>query len=177
MRGAIGQAAGDWSPDGSSIVVGGADGQGEGLFKISADGGTPVRLVTGWVQNPVWSPDGTLIVYSTQVVEGRALLKAVTPDGTAAPFPEVRAIPGAYRFTPDSRRLVSLPVLTAFNFAITDLVTKETRILTTMKLRGAVNTFDITADGKSIMFDRTVQNADVVLIERPRPGSAGRGSR
>ncbi|HET7698709.1 MAG TPA: protein kinase [Vicinamibacterales bacterium] len=177
IRGAIGQAAADWSPDGSSIVVGGDDGGGEGLFRIPADGGTPVRLVTGRVQNPVWSPDGKLIVYSTQVVEGRALLKAVTPDGTAAPLPDIRAIPGAYRFTPDSRRLVFLPMLTAFNFAVTDLVTSQTRTLTAMRMLGAVRTFDITADGTSIVFDRTVQNGDIVLIERPRPGPAGRGSR
>ena len=32
---------------------------------------------------------------------------------------------------------------------------------------GALRTFDITADGKSIVFDRLRQNWNVVLIERP----------
>ena len=175
VRGAIGQAIADWSPDGSAIVVGGDDGHGEGLFKIPADGGTPVRLVKGRAENPVWSPDGQLIVYSTGVVEGRALLKAATADGMPAPLPDIRAIPGAYRFMPDSRALVFLPVLTAFNFQIVDLTTGKARALTEMQMQGAVATFDITADGKAIVFDRAVQNGDIVLIERARPGAGAPG--
>jgi hypothetical protein len=31
-----------------------------------------------------------------------------------------------------------------------------------------LNGFDITPDGKYLVFDRTQQNADVVLIERPK---------
>jgi Tol biopolymer transport system component len=175
VHGAIGQAAADWSPDGHSIVVGGNDGQGEGLFKIPSEGGAPVRLVTGRANNPVWSPDGKLIVYATEVSSGRSVLKAVAADGTPAPFPEMRAIPGAYRFTPDSRALVFLPVLTAFNFQMMDLITGKLRILTEMKMQGAVGTFDITADGKAIVFDRTVQKGDIVLIERARPGAGAPG--
>jgi Tol biopolymer transport system component len=175
VRGAIGQAAADWSPDGNSIVVGGDDGQGEGLFKIPSEGGTPVRLVTGRANNPVWSPGGQVIVYSTEVSAGRSVLKAVTADGTPAPFPEMRAIPGAYRFTPDGRALVFLPVLTAFNFEVMDLVTGKRRVLTEMSMQGAVSTFDITPDGSAIVFDRAVQKGDIVLIERARPGAGAPG--
>jgi dipeptidyl aminopeptidase/acylaminoacyl peptidase len=35
-----------WSPDGKSIVTGGNDPKGAGLFKVPVDGGTPVRLVS-----------------------------------------------------------------------------------------------------------------------------------
>ena len=58
IQGAPGQAAADWSPDGSWIVAGGLDADGPALFKIPANGGDPVRIVTGQAVNPVWSPDG-----------------------------------------------------------------------------------------------------------------------
>src|SRR5205085_10969671 len=39
-----GKGTGDWSPDGAWIAAAGTDEQGPGLFKIPADGGTPMRL-------------------------------------------------------------------------------------------------------------------------------------
>jgi hypothetical protein len=40
------------------------------------------------------------------------------------------------------------------------------RQLTFLSDRGYLNTFDITPDGKHLVFDRSQQNSDVVLIER-----------
>ena len=45
------RGAPSWSPDGEWIVVGGDEGTGSRIFKVPADGGTPVRLV----ENPVVS--------------------------------------------------------------------------------------------------------------------------
>jgi hypothetical protein len=42
------------------------------------------------------------------------------------------------------------------------------RHLTRLGDHGALTTFDVTADGKAIVFDRSRSNSDVVLIERPK---------
>ena len=74
IQGTAGQAAADWSPDGSWIVAGGVDKDGPALFKIPANGDDPVRIVTGQAVNPVWSPDGRLIVYGGPLVAGQTAL-------------------------------------------------------------------------------------------------------
>ena len=47
IEGSGGHGSADWSPDGTWIVAAGTDPQGSGLFKIPADGGRAVRLVSG----------------------------------------------------------------------------------------------------------------------------------
>jgi Tol biopolymer transport system component len=165
------QSAADWSPDARWLVAGGDDGKGEGLFKIPADGSAPVRLVAGQAQNPIWSPKDDLIIYASAVVEGRATLHAVRSDGTAAPLPAIQAGPGAYRFTPDGKKLVFLPILGAENFRVVDLDSGKESPLTGFSSRGGVTTFDISSDGRHVIFERTTQNSDIVLIER-RPALA-----
>ena len=166
------RGAADWSPDGRWIVAGGSDGQGKGLFKIPVDGGEPVRLVTGEAHNPVWSPNDDLIVYATGTpfagAGGRNALRGVKPDGTPVTMPDLRIRGGgAHRFLPSGAGLVYLPSIESQDFWLLDLVTNTTRQLTRLDDRGYLNGFDITPDGKYLFFDRTQQNADVVLIERP----------
>ncbi len=75
--------------------------------------------------------------------------------------------PGGYRFLPSGKGLVYLPGIHARDFWLLDFETKQQRQLTSLANLGALRTFDITADGKSIVFDRLRQNSNVVLIERP----------
>jgi len=63
---------------------------------------------------------------------------------------------------------VYLPSIHAADFWLFDLATKETRALTRLTKRGGLRTFDITPDGKQIVFDRSRQNSDIVLIELPK---------
>jgi serine/threonine protein kinase/Tol biopolymer transport system component len=168
IQGAAGQGAADWSPDGASIVIGASDAQGPGLFKVSADGGEPVRLVSGKAQNPIWSPDGNLIVYAGRFFTGQVQLLGVRPDGTPVELPPVRTRPGGYRFLPDGKGLVYLPFIPSLDFWLFDFNTSMPRQLTRLSNQGAIGTFDITLDGKHIVFDRTRENSDIVLIELPR---------
>ena len=97
-----------WSPDGKWIVAAGSDRDGAGLFKLPADGGSPVRIATGPFQDPVWSPRGDLIVYGgTQVFTVMPLL-AVHPDGTPAKLPEINVQRDGERarFLPDGSGLI-----------------------------------------------------------------------
>jgi Tol biopolymer transport system component len=161
-----GQSAAAWSPDGKWIVVGADDAQGSGLFRIAADTGEFSRLIAGPASNPVWSPDGRLIVYSGRFFTGQAEILAVRPDdGTPVDMPLRRAKPGGYRFLPDATGMVFLPFMPSIDFSLITFATNTTRRLTRLSNEGAVGTFDITADGKAIVFDRTKENSDVVLIE------------
>lgn len=167
---ASGQGSVDWSPDGAWIVAAAMDAEGSGLFKIPVDGGAPVRLVKGQAVNPVWSPDGTLIVYGGAVVGGQVPLLGVRPDGTAVQLPDVMArVGGGHRFLPNGTGLVYLPRDQALDFWLFDLAAGATRRLTSLGNQGHLTTFDITPDGKEIVFDRSRENADIYLIDLPKP--------
>ena len=170
IQGVVGQSAADWSPDGTRIVTGGRDAQGPGLFMIPVDGGTPERLVKADAFNPVWSPKGDLIVYAAGFggAGGQNLLRGVRPDGTAVPMPEVAVRNGgAHRFLPSGLGLVYLPRVETKDFWLLDLATSKVRQLTHLSDRGYLTTFDITPDGQYLVFDRSRQNSDVVLIDVP----------
>jgi Tol biopolymer transport system component len=166
------EGSADWSPDGKWIVAGGNDGKGDGLFKIPLAGGAAVRLTDKVGRNPVWSPKGDLIVYSGPNVFTLSPLMAVRPDGTPLPMPEIRTNRDGerVRFFPDGRQLVYMQGSEASpwqDFWLVDLATMHTRRLTRFQDVSAMRTFDITPGGKSIIFDRTHQNASVVLISLP----------
>jgi serine/threonine protein kinase/Tol biopolymer transport system component len=160
-----------WSPDGKWIVAGGVDGKSPGLFKIPLEGGEPQRLATGVATNPVWSPDGSVIVYTGPVVGITGPLLMVRPDGTPAEAPaiRVRVFSERYRFVPGRQELVYVPTVVqgaAEHFWLLDLATKKSRQLASFD-SSLTRTFDITPDGKQIVFDRLRENSDIVLIDLP----------
>jgi serine/threonine protein kinase/Tol biopolymer transport system component len=159
-----------WSPDGKWIVSGGKDSKGEGLFKIPVDGGSPLRLRSGPALDPVWSPTGNLIVYAGANVFTNVPLEAVRPDGTQVEVPKIslRREGERTRFLPDGSGLVYMQNATmSQDFWLLDLATMKSRPLTHLDDSGAMRTFDVTADGKQIVFDRTKENSDIVLIDLP----------
>jgi Tol biopolymer transport system component len=165
------QGSASWSPDGKWIVTGANDATGPGLFKIPIDGGAPVRLVAAPALNPVWSPDGRLIVYAGAEVASTLPLLAVSPDGASVELPPIRLRGWGerVRFVPDGKALVYMQGrLSAQDFWLLDLATMKSRQLTRLKSAGAMRTFDITPDGRSIVFDRQQENSDIVLIDLPR---------
>jgi serine/threonine protein kinase/Tol biopolymer transport system component len=173
LRSSLAQSGADWSPDGRWIAAAGSDTQGPGLFKIPVDGGAPSRLVSGPIVNPVWSPDGTWIVYGGPVVSGKVPLLAVSANGIPVKVPGghdadslTARIGGGPRFLPDGKGLVYLPENGSLDFWMLDFLTGTTRPLTQLTDDGALNIFDLTPDGKYIVFDRSTQRADIYLIER-----------
>ncbi|MCA1650164.1 MAG: hypothetical protein LC753_07725, partial [Acidobacteria bacterium] len=153
------------------VVRGNADGT-PGLFKVPVDGGQPIRLTTGAALNPVWSPDGGLIAYAGPNVSAFAPLLAIRPDGTPVRLPaiQLRRDGERVRFAPDGNALVYMQgELRAQNFWRLDLATMRTTQLTDFKQRDTMRTFDVTPDGKRIIFDRLRDNSDVVLIDRKKP--------
>jgi len=168
MQGAAGQSAVDWSPDGKWIVAGGEDARGPALFKIPVDGGEPIRLLDGpWV-NPIWSPKDDLIVYAGRSVIGQVQPRGVRPDGTAVTLPNFMVRPGGYRFLPDGSGLILVREIHAQEFWRLDLGSGKSGLVAQLENRGTLRTFDVTRDGRFIVFDRARQNSNVVLIELPQ---------
>jgi len=165
------QGTSSWSPDAKWIVTGGSDATGPGLFKIPLEGGSPVRLVSGSALNPVWSPDGSLIVYAGTNVRTFAPLLAVRPDGTSVKLPEIilRRLGERVRFLPDGKSLIYMGgLLESQDFWLLDLASMKSRHLTKLQNRAAMRTFDVTSDGKQIVFDRLRENSQVVMIDLPK---------
>ena len=162
------RGAASWSPDGKWIVVRGNEDGGPGLFKIPADGGKPIRLTTGVALNPVWSPDGNVIAYGGPNVSSLAPLLAIRPDGAPVRLSEIklRRDGERLRFAPDGSLIYMQGELRAQNFWRLDLATMTARPLTRLQQRDTMRTFDVTADGKQIIFDRLRDNSDIVLIDR-----------
>jgi serine/threonine protein kinase len=157
-----------WSPDGKWIVSGGSDSQGAGLFKIPIDGGLPVRLRSGPALDPVWSPAGNLIVYSGANVFTNVPLAGVRPDGTSVELPAINVLREGERarFLPDGSALVYMQNETpGQDFWLLDLATMKSRPLTHLNNSATMRAFDVTPDGKQIVFDRRKDNSDIVLID------------
>ncbi|MGB8911977.1 MAG: hypothetical protein WCC85_06875, partial [Candidatus Sulfotelmatobacter sp.] len=165
------QGTSSWSPDARWIVTSGSDATGPGLFKIPLEGGSPVRLASGTALNPVWSPDGSLIVYAGTNVRTFAPLLAVRPDGTSVKLPEIilRRLGERVRFLPDGKSLIYMGgLLASQDFWLLDLASMKSRPLTRLQNRATMRTFDITSDGKQIVFDRLRENSQVVMIDLPK---------
>jgi Tol biopolymer transport system component len=52
------------------------------------------------------------------------------------------------------------------DFWLCDLTTGTLRRLTTLRPGDSIRSFDISPDGKRILFDRFRENSDIVLIDR-----------
>lgn len=138
------------------------------VFKVPVEGGAPVRLVAGAGFDPVWSPNGNLIVFTGDVVAASAPLLAVRPDGASVDLPAIQLRTGGqrHRFLPNAEGLIYMqgdgP---SQDFWLLDLRTRQSRLLTRLANSGSMQTFDVTPDGKHIVFDRLRDNSDIVLID------------
>ena len=160
-----------WSPDGTSILVSAYTAQGSRVFKVPMDGGTPVQLVDGIASNPLWSPDGRIMLYAGASVLGRAPVKAVTPEGTPVPFPDLWVrIGSGYRFMPDGTGLVFVRGDSALglDYYLLDIATGRERRLSNLKPGSSMEGFDLSRDGKRLVFARGRDNSDIVLIDLNR---------
>jgi RNA polymerase sigma factor (TIGR02999 family) len=100
--------------------------------------------------------------------KGTAPVLAVRPDGRAVPLPQLRTSAqggGCLRFLPDGRLVYSLGPVGKQARWLLDLSTKEWRQLARLPGDATMSSFDVTPDGKHIVFDRRRELSDIVLIE------------
>jgi Tol biopolymer transport system component len=128
---------------------------------------------------PVWSPDGRFILYSEALQGPGYTVKAVTPDGAPVPIPAlwVRRGGDRYRLLPDSRRVVYVHGDWGNqDFWLLDLLSGERSRLTNLDPGSSIKGFDVSADGRQIVFDRIRDSSDVVLIDLPPSSAAARSA-
>jgi Tol biopolymer transport system component len=102
-------------------------------------------------------------------------LQAVTPDGRPFALPSllVDRVGDSYRFLPDGTQLVvKLGGFRRQNFWLVSVETGERRQLTGLRPGESLQRFDVSPDGKRVVFERVRENSDVVLIELPRRARA-----
>ena len=158
-----------WAPDGQSIVVA-ATRQGiPQLMRVSIPSGASSPLVTEYALDPTWSPDGRFLVYSGQDVGTTFAVKAVNGDGSRHPLPSLTLTRGARRlaFVPGRALVVLRGEIAHKDFWLVDLDTGSERRLTDLDPDVVVGDFDVSPDGREIVFDRLQENSDVVLIDLP----------
>jgi Tol biopolymer transport system component len=91
----------------------------------------------------------------------------VRADGTAVTLLPLSVRAGGYRFLRDGKRVVYMPRRQSVDFWLFDVATRNTRQITRFRDTAQVATFDLTPDGGHIVFDRSREKSDIVLIELP----------
>jgi Tol biopolymer transport system component len=158
-----------WSPDAEKVAVAVDQGNGPQLFIVPRDNGAPRAVSTEYSIDPVWSPDGAVLVFSGRQLGPGFPVQAVTPEGKPVPLPPLTlSRSDRFRFLPGGGALVLLKKEgSRRDFWLFDLATGSQRRLTDFGAEYAIQDFDVSADGKEIVFDRVKGASDVVLIELP----------
>jgi len=114
-----------WSPDGQQLVFYGLwPGQKSKLYTVSADGGTPRKIMPEDPQeqyDPTWSPDGTKIAFGGTPADPRSSIRIFDVKANQiSTLPESTGL-FSTRWSPDGRYLAAMPFasrsLMLFDFA------------------------------------------------------------
>ena len=98
----------------------------------------------------------------------RQVLEGVLGHPFPVPTLTVDRLGDSYRFLPDGRGLVvKLGGFRLQDFWLVDLATGARRQLTRLKPGESLHRFDVSPDGRRVLFERVRENSDVVLIEMP----------
>ncbi len=161
-----------WAPDGQSITSAADDRGVPHLFRVPLDGHPPVLFVGEYAVEPAWAPDGHFVVYSGADIGTTFSVKAVTPEDAGHPLPNLTLTRGARHlaFVDKGQSLVFLRgEIQHKNLWIIDLKTGAERQLTNLPPDFDIRGFDISPDGRQVVLERVQEQADVVLLDLPKP--------
>ena len=164
------QGAPAWEPDGKSLTSA-AEVQGTPqLFRVPLDGTSPTRLAYEYSIDPAWSPDGQFLFYSGPDIGASFSVKALATSAATHLHPSLTLTRGARHvaFFPGGKKLVLLRgEIKHKNLWMVDLDTGEEQQLTNLPNDFDVRDFDISSDGKEVVFERFQERSDVRLMDLP----------
>lgn len=127
-----------WSPDGRWICYASKDREHRALCKISAAGGSPIRISTSGMPNPTepdWSPDGKWIAFTSQYRSGFSIC-VVPADGLGSATQLVEGEDPSW--APNSRTLIYARRQGGhYVLSLLDMPTKQTKDLS--RITGSSN--------------------------------------
>ncbi|MGZ6034940.1 MAG: protein kinase domain-containing protein [Myxococcaceae bacterium] len=167
-----------WSPDGQSIVTAANQGGSPRLFRISLRTLEAVRILDDYALDPAWAPRGEFLVYSGLDPGTTFPVKAVRADGGPYSIPKLMLSRGGalgitqvgarrLRFLPGQAALVVLRGdIQSKNLWVRDLTTESWRQLTNFGRDVVIEDFDVSPDGREVVFERVQETSDVMVIDR-----------
>jgi Tol biopolymer transport system component len=168
-----------WSPDGRSIVTAVSEGGTPHLARVWLDTARVDRLLDDYALGPAWAPRGDFLVYSGKDPGTEFPVKAIGAAGHPYLIPELtlsrsggldvtRVGARRLRFMPGRAELVVLRGdIEHKNLWAFDLAAGTWRQLTRFGRDIVINDFDVSADGREIVFERVEESSDVWVMDLP----------
>ena len=136
------------------------------ISTVSIDGGEPRQLTTSTSGKPVFSPDGTQIACLYEAEESKPRISIISAkDGVlikAFPWPNGLSFP--IRWTPDGKAIMyPLRRGGVANLWVQNVEGGEPKQLTNFTT-DIILSYDLSRDGKNLVFSRGARTSDVVLF-------------
>lgn len=159
-----------WSPDGEWIAVAALVSGEPRLFKISATANADtIQLGDDYALDPVWAPSGRFLLYTGRDVGTAFQVKAVSAEGEPHLLPTLFLNRGSRRLdflgADDDAVVILKGALSHKEFWVINLRSGEERPLTDLGAGPIIGDFDVSADGRSLVFDRVREESDIVRVE------------
>lgn len=149
------------TPDGRWVVYDATSVGVTRLFRVSIEGGTPEEVTAASGHYPAVSPDGKAIAFLSYAggTEPSTLAIVGTEGGTLRRF---RVPADAWRWEPDGRALIYIDNTRSRFMRLAPDTGTPTPIATFSD--GLIPVFDLSPDGKRVVFVRVTSQRDVVTI-------------
>jgi Tol biopolymer transport system component len=154
----------DISPDGKWVVYT-KSGAENGIWKVSIEGGDPVRLKDAPANSPAVSPDGRWIAYSYQDKDAtpKQGIAIIAFEGDS-PTRRIDIPTDLFRWAPDGRSLLYIKYEGGVSNIWSRPIAGGTPRQITHFKSDLIFGFDISRDGNRIVMSRGQYTSDVVLI-------------
>lgn len=162
------QGAPAWAPDGRSITVAAQEHGVPHLFRVALDGRRPEPLVNEYSRDPAWAPNGRFVAYSGPDIATTFSVEAVTSNGAGHPVRSLRLTRGSRHmvFLDHGRTLVLLRgEIQHKNLWAVNLDSGVERQLTNLPADFDISDFDMSADGRDVVLERSQGRSDVVMLD------------